>query len=272
LIDAGVDLKKLSRDGVEIFFTQVFRDGFFHADMHPGNILVSTAPETFGRYIALDFGIVGTLTDFDKDYLSQNFLAFFQRDYKRVAQAHIESGWAPKDTRVDELEAAVRACCEPIFDRPLSQISFGQVLLRLFQTSRRFNVEVQPQLVLLQKTLLNIEGLGRELDPDLDLWATAKPSLERWMKEQVGWHGFIERLKIEAPHYAHILPQLPRLVQQALEAKAEGHQVDNSALLQRLLAEQRRTNLLLGIAVYFGGGLILGILVVQLLLRWHAAL
>jgi ubiquinone biosynthesis protein len=272
LIEAGVDLKKLSRDGVEIFFTQVFRDGFFHADMHPGNIMVSTAPETFGRYIALDFGIVGTLTDFDKDYLSQNFLAFFRRDYKRVAQAHIESGWAPKDTRVDELEAAVRACCEPIFDRPLSQISFGQVLLRLFQTSRRFNVEVQPQLVLLQKTLLNIEGLGRQLDPDLDLWETAKPFLERWMKEQVGWRGLVERLKIEAPHYAQILPQLPRLLQQALEAKAQAQQTDNSALLQRLLAEQRRTNLLLGIAVYFGGGLILGILVVQLLLRWHSAL
>lgn len=175
----GVDLSKLSRDGVEIFFTQVFRDGFFHADMHPGNILVSVAPETFGRYIALDFGIVGTLNDYDKDYLSQNFLAFFRRDYKRVAEAHIESGWAPKETRVDELEAAVRACCEPIFDRPLKDISFGQVLLRLFQTSRRFNVEVQPQLVLLQKTLLNVEGLGRQLDPDLDLWKTAKPYLAR---------------------------------------------------------------------------------------------
>lgn len=272
LVEAGVDLKKLSRDGVEIFFTQVFRDGFFHADMHPGNIMVSTAAETFGRYIALDFGIVGTLTDFDKDYLSQNFLAFFRRDYKRVAQAHIESGWAPKDTRVDELEAAVRACCEPIFDRPLSQISFGQVLLRLFQTSRRFNVEVQPQLVLLQKTLLNIEGLGRQLDPDLDLWETAKPFFERWMKEQVGWRGFIERLKIEAPHYAHILPQLPRLLQQALVARAEAPQNDNGALLSRLLAEQKRTNLLLGVAVYFGGGLVVGILVVQLFLRWHSAL
>jgi len=177
LAAAGVDLKKLSSDGVEIFFTQVFRDGFFHADMHPGNILVSVDEATFGRYIALDFGIVGTLNDFDKDYLSQNFLAFFRRDYKRVAEAHIESGWAPRDTRVDELEAAVRATCEPIFDRPLKDISFGQVLLRLFQTSRRFNVEVQPQLVLLQKTMLNIEGLGRQLDPELDLWKTAKPYL-----------------------------------------------------------------------------------------------
>lgn len=268
LTEAGVDLKKLSSDGVEIFFTQVFRHGFFHADMHPGNILVSTNPATFGRYIALDFGIVGTLTDFDKDYLSQNFLAFFRRDYKRVAQAHIESGWAPQDTRVDELEAAVRACCEPIFDRPLSQISFGQVLLRLFQTSRRFNIEVQPQLVLLQKTLLNIEGLGRQLDPELDLWQTAKPILEQWMKEQVGWRGFVDRLKVEAPQYVHILPALPRLLQQALLARAEPAQ-DQGLLLNRLLLEQRRTNLLLGVIVYFGGGLVAGILVVQLFLRLH---
>jgi len=269
LIDAGVDLKKLSRDGVEIFFTQVFRDGFFHADMHPGNILVSTAPETFGRYIALDFGIVGTLTDFDKDYLSQNFLAFFQRDYKRVAQAHIESGWAPKDTRVDELEAAVRACCEPIFNKPLAEISFGQVLLRLFQTSRRFNIEVQPQLVLLQKTLLNIEGLGRQLDPNLDLWQTAKPILEQWVKEQIGWRGLFDRLKAEAPQYAHLLPALPRLLHQSLSAKTEPVP-DHGPLLKRLISEQRRTNLLLGVVVYFGGGLLTGILLVQLFIRLHA--
>lgn len=268
LVAEGVDLAKLSRDGVEIFFTQVFRDGFFHADMHPGNILVSVDPATFGRYIALDFGIVGTLNDFDKDYLSQNFLAFFQRDYKRVAEAHIESGWAPKETRVDELESAVRACCEPIFDRPLKDISFGQVLLRLFQTSRRFNVEVQPQLVLLQKTLLNIEGLGRQLDPNLDLWKTAKPHLERWMNEQVGWRGFIQQLKIEVPRYSRLLPQLPRLAHQALtQASEPGHQ-QNSDLLKRLIAEQKRTNMLLGVAVYFGGGLLGGILLVIFLLRW----
>jgi ubiquinone biosynthesis protein len=195
---AGVDMHKLARDGVEIFFTQVFRDGFFHADMHPGNILVSVAPETLGRYIALDFGIVGALSEFDKNYLAQNFLAFFQRDYHRVAVLHIESGWAPEETRVEELEGAIRACCEPYFDRPLGEISLGLVLMRLFQTSRRFNVEVQPQLVLLQKTLLNVEGLGRQLDPDLDLWKTAKPFLERWMHEQIGWRGFVERLKVEA--------------------------------------------------------------------------
>jgi len=244
LAAAGVDLKKLSSDGVEIFFTQVFRDGFFHADMHPGNILVSVDEATFGRYIALDFGIVGTLNDFDKDYLSQNFLAFFRRDYKRVAEAHIESGWAPRDTRVDELEAAVRATCEPIFDRPLKDISFGQVLLRLFQTSRRFNVEVQPQLVLLQKTMLNIEGLGRQLDPELDLWKTAKPYLERWMAEQIGWRGLFERLKVEAPHYAKLIPQLPRLAHQVLDRKA--HPIaDISYLLAEVAKEQRRINRLL---------------------------
>ncbi|HSO45975.1 MAG TPA: ubiquinone biosynthesis regulatory protein kinase UbiB, partial [Rhodoferax sp.] len=175
LIAAGVDIPKLARDGVTIFFTQVFRDGFFHADMHPGNIQVSLDPATFGRYISLDFGIVGTLTEGDKEYLAQNFIAFFRRDYKRVAELHIESGWVPAATRVDELEAAVRAVCEPYFDRPLKEISLGMILMRLFQTSRRFQVEIQPQLVLLQKTLLNIEGLGRQLDPELDLWHTAKP-------------------------------------------------------------------------------------------------
>ncbi|GAC1546747.1 MAG: ubiquinone biosynthesis regulatory protein kinase UbiB [Collimonas sp.] len=268
LRDAGVDLGKLSRDGVEIFFTQVFRDGFFHADMHPGNILVSVAPATFGRYIALDFGIVGTLNDFDKDYLSQNFLAFFQRDYKRVAEAHIESGWAPRETRVDELESAVRACCEPIFDRPLKDISFGQVLLRLFQTSRRFNVEVQPQLVLLQKTLLNVEGLGRQLDPELDLWKTAKPHLERWMSEQMGWRGLIQQLKIEMPRYSKLLPQLPRLAHQALTQVVEPKTEQNNELMWRLIAEQRQTNHLLGVLVYTGGGLAAGVLLTLLYFRF----
>ena len=268
LAAAGVDLKKLSSDGVEIFFTQVFRDGFFHADMHPGNILVSIEPETFGRYIALDFGIVGTLTDYDKDYLSQNFLAFFRRDYKRVAEAHIESGWAPKETRVDELESAVRACCEPIFDRPLKDISFGQILLRLFQTSRRFNVEVQPQLVLLQKTLLNIEGLGRQLDPDLDLWKTAKPYLENWMAEQVGWQGLLQRLKAEAPRYTQILPQLPRLVHRALEQQGE-RPADNGELIKVLIYEQQRTNRLLSVVIYVAGAVGLGVAGFELYLRWH---
>ncbi len=231
----GIDLKKLSAAGVEIFFTQVFRDGFFHADMHPGNIFV--APD--GRYIALDFGIVGTLTDTDKNYLAQNFLAFFRRDYKRVAEAHIESGWAPKDTRVDEFEAAIRAVCEPIFDRPLKDISFGKVLLRLFQTSRRFNVEIQPQLVMLQKTLLNIEGLGRQLDPELDLWKTAKPFLERWMSEQIGWRGLLKTFKQEAPYLARSIPQLPRLVHQALAQPAKA---DLQPQIEQLIAAQRQQN------------------------------
>ncbi len=270
LAAAGVDLKKLSSDGVEIFFTQVFRDGFFHADMHPGNILVSIDEATFGRYIALDFGIVGTLNDFDKDYLSQNFLAFFRRDYKRVAEAHIESGWAPRDTRVDELEAAVRATCEPIFDRPLKDISFGQVLLRLFQTSRRFNVEVQPQLVLLQKTMLNIEGLGRQLDPDLDLWKTAKPYLERWMAEQVGWRGMVERLKAEAPRFAQIFPQLPRLAHQVLDRKA--HPVaDISELLAEVLKAQRRMNRLMTVVVCVASAAALYAAAMHIMANWHIA-
>ncbi|MGH8633407.1 MAG: ubiquinone biosynthesis regulatory protein kinase UbiB [Burkholderiales bacterium] len=238
----GVDIPRLSRAGVEIFFTQVFRDGFFHADMHPGNILVTAN----GQYVALDFGIMGTLTETDKNYLAQNFLAFFRRDYRRVAQVHIESGWAPKETRVDDFEAAIRAVCEPIFAKPLREISFGRVLLRLFQTSRRFNIRIQPQLVLLQKTLLNIEGLGRELDPDLDLWATAKPFLERWMAEQVGWRGFIEHVREEAPYWSTILPQLPRLLHQAL-ARQAARQPD-PATVDLLKEEQAQTRLLALIA------------------------
>jgi ubiquinone biosynthesis protein len=234
----GIDLKKLSRAGVEIFFTQVFRDGFFHADMHPGNILVAADR----RYVALDFGIMGTLTEVDKNYLAQNFLAFFRRDYRGVAQAHVDAGWVPADTRVDEFESAIRAVCEPIFDKPLKEISFGRLLLRLFQTARRFNVEVQPQLVLLQKTLLNIEGLGRELDPDLDLWKTAKPYLERWMSEQVGWRGLLRNLRNEAPRWTALLPQVPRLLHQAL---AERKSDRIAAAIEALIAAQRRENRLL---------------------------
>ncbi|HEY5761780.1 MAG TPA: AarF/UbiB family protein, partial [Rhodocyclaceae bacterium] len=238
----GIDLHRLGSAGVEIFFTQVFRDGFFHADMHPGNIFVS--PE--GQYIALDFGIMGTLTDVDKNYLAQNFLAFFKRDYKRVALAHIEAGWAPRETRPDEFEAAIRAVCEPIFDRPLREISFGRVLLRLFQTSRRFNVEVQPQLVLLQKTLLNIEGLGRQLDPELDLWKTAKPYLEQWMSEQVGWRALIAALRNESPNWAKSLPQLPRLAHQALSRPPDSAQRET---LERIAAAQQVQNRLLAILI-----------------------
>ena len=249
LIRRGVDIPALARAGVEIFFTQVFRDGFFHADMHPGNIFIATDKANLGKYIALDFGIVGTLSDSDKNYLARNFLAFFKRDYKDVAESHVESGWAPADTRIDEFESAIRSVCEPIFDRPLKEISFGRVLLRLFQTSRRFNVDIQPQLVLLQKTLLNIEGLGRQLDPDLDLWKTAKPFLERWMSEQVGWRGLAANLTREAPNWAKILPQLPRLVHQSLQPR------DDSALreeLRRLRLEQRRQSWLLALLFAIG--------------------
>ncbi|MEY4651998.1 MAG: putative 2-octaprenylphenol hydroxylase of ubiquinone biosynthetic pathway [Pseudomonadota bacterium] len=265
LREAGVDLKQLARDGVTIFFTQVFRDGFFHADMHPGNIQVSLAPETFGRYISLDFGIVGTLTETDKDYLAQNFTAFFRRDYKRVAELHIESGWVPPQTRVDELEAAIRAVCEPYFDRPLKEISLGMVLMRLFQTSRRFQVEIQPQLVLLQKTLLNIEGLGRQLDPDLDLWSTARPFLERWMLDQVGPKRLWNELRAQAPRYAKLLPELPRLLHDYLQRPAGVTRRE----LQELLTEQRRTNRLLQAVVYGGLGFALGLLVMQWLVRFY---
>jgi len=248
----GVDIKKLARDGVEIFCQQVFRDGYFHADMHPGNIYVATEGAQRGRYIALDFGIMGTLNEADKNYLARNFLAFFRRDYRGVAEAHIESGWAPPDTRVDEFETAIRAVCEPIFAKPLHEISFGRVLLRLFQTSRRFNIEIQPQLVLLQKTLLNIEGLGRQLDPELNLWTTFKPFLERWMSEQVGWRGLLRSLRDEAPQWGVMLPQLPRLVHRALSGQ---HDEELRAGIEALRIEQRGHNWLLG-----------GILVVLLLI------
>jgi len=238
----GMDIPKLARVGVEIFFTQVFRDGFFHADMHPGNILV--APD--GQYVALDFGIMGTLTEVDKHYLARNFIAFFRRDYRRVAEVHVESGWAPPGTRVEEFETAIRAVCEPIFDKPLKEISFGKVLLRLFQTSRRFNIEIQPQLVLLQKTLLNVEGLGRDLDPDLDLWRTAKPFLERWMSEQIGWRGLVRRVGEELPFWSELLPQLPRLAQSYLSRE---HEITLRKQLEMLVQVQQRNSRLLATAI-----------------------
>lgn len=260
LKNAGVDLRRLARKGVEIFFSQVFGDGFFHADMHPGNIYVSIEKSTFGQYIALDFGIMGTLSEFDKNYLAQNFLAFFQRDYRRVAQLHIESGWVPADTREEELEGAIRAVCEPYFDRPLSQISLAQVLLRLFQTSRRFNVEIQPQLVLLQKTLLNIEGMGRDLDPELDLWDTAKPYLENWMRQRVGFSGLMERLNLEAGQWSQLLPQLPRLAYERLNQPT--YQPAINKQLQSLNQGLRKTNRLLSL-------LCLIFLIVLVLISWQ---
>lgn len=246
LREIGIDIPKLASDGVEIFFTQVFRDGFFHADMHPGNILVADN----GQYIALDFGIMGTLNDTDKAYLARNFLAFFRRDYREVARAHVESGWVPKDTPIDEFETAIRAVCEPIFDKPLREISFGRTLLSLFQMARRFGVIIQPQLVMLQKTLLNIEGLGRDLDPDLDLWKTARPYLERWMSEQLGWRSVVQNIRAELPYWGKILPQMPRLLHQQLE---KTHDFPITDELRLLIKEQQKQTWWLRI---IGGALI----------------
>ncbi len=215
----GINVKKLAERGVEIFFTQVFRDCFFHADMHPGNIFVSYERPQDPQYICIDFGIMGTLNDNDKRYLAENLLAFFNRDYRRVAQLHVESGWVARDTRVEEFESAIRTVCEPIFERPLKDISFAQVVLRLFQVARRFKMEVQPQLVLLQKTLLAVEGLGRQLYPELDLWTTAKPFLEQWVKDQIGPKAFFSQLKQNLPFFAEQLPHMPKLLFEILELK-----------------------------------------------------
>lgn len=217
----NTDMKKLAEQGVEIFFTQVFRDSFFHADMHPGNIFVSRDNPALPQYIAVDFGIVGSLSAEDQSYLARNFLAFFKRDYRMVAQLHIDSGWVPEDTDVQAFETSIRSVCEPIFEKPLKDISFGLVLMGLFQTARRFNMEVQPQLVLLQKTLLNIEGLGRQLYPDLDLWQTAQPFLERWMKERMGPKAVYRSFKQQAPDWLDKMPHLPQMAYEAL------HQLKN---------------------------------------------
>ncbi len=251
---AGIDLKALSERGVEIFFTQVFRHNFFHADMHPGNIFVS--PE--GRYIAVDFGIMGALSPEDQRYLAENFLAFFNRDYRRVAELHVESGWVPAGTRVDEFEAAIRTVCEPIFERPLKDISFGRLLLHLFQTARRFNMVIQPQLVLLQKTLLNIEGLGRQLYPDLDLWNTAKPFLERWMSEHVGVFAMMNAVKTRFPHWLDKLAQLPDLAFDTLKRahdeklRLEWHSPQLDELSGAVRRANRRT-----VAAVAGSGLLI---------------
>ncbi len=200
---AGTNLKQLAEDGVEIFFTQVFRDNFFHADMHPGNIFVAD-----GQYRVVDFGIMDSLSESDQRYLAQNFLAFFKRDYRRVAVLHLESGWAPANTRVEQLESALRTVCEPIFEKPLAEISFGQLLLQLFRMAKKFNIEIQPQLILLQKTLLNVEGLARQLYPQLDLWQTAKPFLEKWVRQRLGMRAFLKKLRDQAPYWLEKIGQL----------------------------------------------------------------
>ena len=262
----NVNLERLAEVGVEIFFTQVFKHSFFHADMHPGNIMVDTSNPEQPRYIAVDFGIMGTLAPDDQRYLAENFLAFFNHDYRRVAELHIQSGWVPADTRLDEFEAAIRSVCEPIFAKPLKEISFGQLLLRLFQTARRFNMEVQPQLVLLQKTLLNIEGLGRQLYPDLDLWKTAKPILEQWMHEKMGWQAALATFKQEVPNWAETLPTLPRklheIAQQAqagkLKMQLSSH--DLQQLKQEVRdASFRNAGALSGAAFIIGAAVIKGL-------------
>jgi ubiquinone biosynthesis protein len=217
LSQQGINLKKLAENGVEIFFSQVFRDNFFHADMHPGNIFVAPMPKENPQYIAVDFGIMGTLSAADQRYLAENILAFFKRDYRRVAELHVVSGWVRSDTRVEEFEAAIRAVCEPIFERPLNEISFGHLLLRLFQTARRFHMQVQPQLILLQKTLLNIEGLGRQLYPELNLWFTAKPFMERWLKQQMGVRAFWRKASERAPFWLERIADLPDLAYEVLQ-------------------------------------------------------
>lgn len=243
LIEHGVNLERLSERGVEIFFTQVFKHNFFHADMHPGNIFVDLKNPDNAQYIAVDFGIMGSLNTDDQRYLAENFLAFFKRDYQRVAQLHVDSGWVPADTRVDEFESAIRSVCEPIFEKPLKDISFGMVLLGLFQTAQRFNMEVQPQLVLLQKTLLNIEGLGRTLNPELDLWKTAKPFLENWMDEQIGTKAMLRGFKKNLPYIAEKMPEMPNLIYSALKRAAEGENHDAQQLeMKKLRAEISRSN------------------------------
>jgi len=275
LRQAGIDLRELSENGVEIFFTQVFRHNFFHADMHPGNIFVADD----GRYMAVDFGIMGTLSPEDQRYLAENFVAFFNRDYRRVAELHVASGWVPRGTRVDEFESAIRTVCEPIFQRPLKDISFGQLLVRLFQTAQRFDMPIQPQLILLQKTLLNIEGLGRQLYPDLDLWRTAKPFLERWMSEQIGWRGLVKALQANVPLWAETLPRLPALVHDVLD-KARSGTLEmrlSDADMESLRAEIRRANrrtvsAVISASLVIGGAVTVGAVPGALLLPGLAAI
>ena len=266
LVDAGIDLRVLAERGVEIFFTQLMRHNFFHADMHPGNIFVERAHPDRPSYIAVDFGIMGSLSERDQRYLAENFLAFFNRDYRRVAELHVESKWVPSDTRIDEFEAAIRSVCEPIFDRPLKEISFGRVLVQLFQAARRFHMEVQPQLVLLQKTLLNIEGLGRQLYPDLDLWETAKPFLDRWMRDQLGTRALLREVRRQAPTWGETLPALPGLAYDALKLVRSGDiEVQlRSEELDRVRAEIRRANqrtvlAVTGAALLIGASVILAV-------------
>ncbi|NKB46301.1 MAG: ubiquinone biosynthesis regulatory protein kinase UbiB [Legionellales bacterium] len=267
----GVDLKQLAELGVEIFFTQVFRDSVFHADMHPGNIFVDASQPQSPRYISVDFGILGSLSQEDKQYLAANLLAFFNRDYRQVAQLHVESGWVTQDTRVDEFEASIRAVCEPIFERPLKEISFAQVVMQLFQTGRRFNMEVQPQLVLLQKTLFAVEGLGRTLYPDLDLWRTAKPFLEQWVSRQIGPLAILHKLEKEAPKWVNQWPEFPALGFEVLELikRNQLRQLAQEKRQQRHLPDNKQRR---GKKIGIGYGIGASLLGFSLAVGWDAAL
>jgi ubiquinone biosynthesis protein len=266
LLAAGTNIQRLAENGVEIFFTQVFRHNFFHADMHPGNIFVQAGDPEHPRYAAVDFGIVGTLSPTDQQYLAGNFLAFFDRDYFKIAKLHLDSGWVPPHSRIDELESAIRSVCEPIFNKPLSEISFAQVLLRLFETARRFNMEIQPQLILLQKTLFNIEGLGRQLYPQLDLWKTAHPVLQRWMDEQVGGRAVLESLRENLPQLRDAIRELPGVIRHLSEQASRGKlqmNIESADLgeLRRMLSEQQRQRFYLGIG---GTASVCGVLLISL--------
>jgi ubiquinone biosynthesis protein len=254
------NFEKLAANGVEIFFTQVFRDNFFHADMHPGNIFVQVDDPENPRYAAVDFGIVGTLEDRDRRYLAENFLAFFDRDYHRVAQLHVNSGWVPAGTRVDEFESAIRTICEPIFNKPLKDISFGQVLIGLFQVARRFDMEVQPQLILLQKTLVQIEGLGRVLYPDLDLWQTAQPVLKKWTVAQTGPKATLERIWRDLPEIRYTLERIPtvarKVIDQAMEAEGKLQIPDQQVIYRRSRAQFR---VFTGAAALVAGAVLIGL-------------
>ena len=256
-----INLKQLAETGVDIFFTQVFRDCFFHADMHPGNIFVSLDNPEQPQYLAVDFGIMGTLTKTDQRYLAENFLAFFNRDYNLVAQLHLESGWVPRHTRIEQLEAAIRTVCEPMFERPLKDLSVGIILLRLFQTARQFNMEIQPQLVLLQKTLLNVEGLGRQLYPDLDLWSTAKPFLVRWLHQQMGARALFKKIKQNAPFWLEKLPDMPGLIYEVLQTTRQQQALflaEPPRIFMTQLRRQRRAAFILGIGVSALGAVLAG--------------
>jgi ubiquinone biosynthesis protein len=271
----GVNMQKLAERGVEIFFKQVFVDNFFHADMHPGNIFVDVSNPENPKYIAVDFGIVGTLSDEDKRYLAKNFLAFFNRDYRRVAQLHLDSGWVPDSVRVGDLEMAIRSVCEPNFSRPLKEISFGQILVRLFQTVRRFDFVIQPQLVLLQKTLLNIEGLGRQLYPDLDLWLTAKPFMERAMREEVMFEAILDRLPGKTPNWLRRLPDLPGQIERLLRDTAQGEltvrlRSNELKKIEKSIKDSNRRSILvtIGSALLLGAAVIFGVDGVRPVLHW----